>query len=104
MIEQEDTQDSIVMNRARSNYSERHLKDLVVQKKYGETKAHYLWRLLRVFIRKTIDAVSKSDVEGLVLKFYYKKNLFRYCFLFFFKHRTKHQSWRCPFKVNESWI
>ena len=63
MLEQEDTQDSLNLNRARSNYSEKRLKDIVVQKRYGETRAQYLWRLLRVFIRKTIDAVSKSDSE-----------------------------------------
>ena len=63
MFNAEDSNESFVLNRARSNYSEKRLKETSVQKRYGETRAQYLWRLLRIFIRRTIDAVAKSDIE-----------------------------------------
>ncbi len=63
MLNTEDSHESLFLNRARSNYSEKRIKETSVQKRYGETRAQYLWRLLRLFIRRTIDAVAKSDIE-----------------------------------------
>lgn len=55
--------DSFKFDRAQSNYSEKRFKGYLIQKNYGETRAQYLWRLLRACIRRTIDTVTKSDTE-----------------------------------------
>jgi hypothetical protein len=51
-------------SRAQSNYSTHRTKLLIAPAKYGETRAQYLWRLLRCSIRRTIDAVSRADDTG----------------------------------------
>ena len=53
-----------VVSRAQSNYSTQRTKLLIAPAKYGETRAQYLWRLLRGSIRRTIDAVSRADDTG----------------------------------------
>jgi len=53
-----------VVSRAQSNYSTQRTKLLIAPTKYGETRAQYLWRLLRCSIRRTIDAVSRADDMG----------------------------------------
>ena len=52
------------ISRAQSNYSTQRTKLLIAPIKYGETRAQYLWRLLRCSIRRTIDAVSRADDTG----------------------------------------
>lgn len=52
------------VSRAQSNYSTQRTKLLIAPAKYGETRAKYLWRLLRCSIRRTIDAVSRADDSG----------------------------------------
>ena len=39
-------------------------KLLIAPTKYGESRAQYLWRLLRCSIRRTIDAVARADDTG----------------------------------------
>lgn len=51
-------------SRAQSNYSIQRTKLLIAPVKYGETRAQYLWRLLKCSIRRTIDAVSRADDTG----------------------------------------
>ena len=51
-------------SRAQSNYSTQRTKLLLAPAKYGETRAQYLWRLLRGSIRRTIDAVTRADDTG----------------------------------------
>ena len=53
-----------VASRAQSNYSTQRTKLLIAPTKYGETRAQYLWRLLRCSIRRTIDAVARADDTG----------------------------------------
>lgn len=53
-----------VASRAQSNYSIQRTKLLIAPAKYGETRAQYLWRLLKCSIRRTIDAVSRADDTG----------------------------------------
>jgi len=53
-----------VDSRAQSNYSIQRTKLLIAPAKYGETRAQYLWRLLRCSIRRTIEAVSRADDAG----------------------------------------
>ena len=53
-------------SRAQSNYSTQRTKLLFAPTKYGESRAQYLWRLLRSSIRRTIDAVSRADDTGMV--------------------------------------
>ena len=55
-----------VISRAQSNYSTQRTKLTIAPIKYGETRAQYLWRLLRCSIRRTIDAVSRADESGKV--------------------------------------
>lgn len=52
------------VSRAQSNYSTQRTKLAIAPIKYGETRAEYLWRLLRCSIRRTIDAVSRADDNG----------------------------------------
>jgi hypothetical protein len=53
-----------IASRAQSNYSTKRTKLNLAPVKYGETRAQYLWRLLRCSIRRTIDAVSRADETG----------------------------------------
>ncbi|CAF0727372.1 unnamed protein product [Didymodactylos carnosus] len=53
--------ETAVNSRAQSNYSIRRVKNIIAPGKYGETRAQYLWRLLRCSIRRTIDVVAKAD-------------------------------------------
>ncbi len=53
-----------VVSRAQSNYSTQRTKSIIAPAKYGESRAQYLWRLLRCSIRRTIDAVSRADDAG----------------------------------------
>lgn len=52
------------VSRAQSNYSTQRTKLTIAPIKYGETRAEYLWRLLRSSIRRTIDAVTRADDVG----------------------------------------
>jgi hypothetical protein len=53
-----------VASRVQSSYSTQRTKLLIAPTKYGESRAQYLWRLLRCSIRRTIDAVSRADDTG----------------------------------------
>lgn len=51
-------------SRAQSNYSTYRTKLSIAPARWGETRVHYLWRLLRCSIRRTIDAVARADDTG----------------------------------------
>ncbi len=53
------------MNRAHSAYSAHRLKRNLIHKQYGETKAQFLWRLVRLFVHKRLDAVTHDELEGI---------------------------------------
>ncbi|CAF0962576.1 unnamed protein product [Adineta steineri] len=50
-----------IASRAQSSYSAKRTKLTIAPIKCGENRIHYLWRLLRCSIRRTIDAVARAD-------------------------------------------
>ncbi len=58
--------ESPLLNRAHSSYSAARLKRSIIHRQYGETKAQFLWRLLRLFVHKRLDSVTHDELEGLI--------------------------------------